>query len=308
MEETIGAISSTLEQRGVEKHVLVVDQGSEAAQLARLRRFVEDRPVVLEEVGCNVGVPAGRNIASRMGRAPYIVALDNDAVFGGPDMLHRAVARLEAEPGLGAIGFRILNYFTGRDDPLSWGYPRALMHRSAEEFPAAQFVGAGHALRRAAFEAAGGYDDRLFFAWEELDLSYRMLNLGYEIRYVPDVVVLHKVSPEERMRWDAGRFYYTVRNRLYIHWKYGAPAWRVCRSACGFLIKGIYNRAATQTLKGIADAYRMSRDFRASEAQSSLCTLHDDVRNYIRRCNREDEEGLFYKLYQHVLKRFPESI
>lgn len=308
VDDTIAAIRSALEQTGVQKNVWIVDQGSDPAQLERLRRFVEDKPVILKELGCNVGVPAGRNIASQMGSAPYIVALDNDAVFGGPDTLQRAVSRLEAEPRLGAIGFRILSYFTGKDDPLSWGYPRALMHRSAEEFPAAQFVGAGHALRRAAFEAAGGYDGCLFFAWEELDLSFRMLNLGYGIKYVPDVVVLHKVSPEGRIRWDSGRFYYTVRNRLYIHWKYRAPLWRVLRSASGFLVKGAYNGATGQALRAMLDAYRMHRSLSASDRDSMRCLLHEDVRAYIRQCNLEDKGGVWYKLYRHALRRFPKSV
>jgi GT2 family glycosyltransferase len=78
------------------------------------------------------------------------------------------VAALDRDPGLGAIGFRILVDATGTDDLLSWGYPRSLLARAGEVFDAAPFVGAGHAIRRAAWEAAGGYDEALFFCWEEL--------------------------------------------------------------------------------------------------------------------------------------------
>jgi hypothetical protein len=31
------------------------------------------------------------------------------------------------------------------------------------------FVGAGHAIQRVAWEQASGYDDSLFFCWEEYD-------------------------------------------------------------------------------------------------------------------------------------------
>jgi GT2 family glycosyltransferase len=94
--------------------------------------------------------------------------LDNDAAFDTHATLAAAVAALDRDPGLGAIGFRILVDATGTDDLLSWGYPRSLLARAGEVFDAAPFVGAGHAIRRAAWEAAGGYDEALFFCWEEL--------------------------------------------------------------------------------------------------------------------------------------------
>lgn len=307
VEDTIGAIESALEQEGVAISVFVVDQGSDPDQLERLRAFVSGKPVVLRELGRNIGVPGGRNLASRIGRAPVIIALDNDAVFASRHTARCAAERLAAERELGVIGFRILNYFTGKDDVTSWGYPRALLPRSTEEFPAAMFVGAGHAIRRAAFEAAGGYDDSLFFAWEELDLSYRILNLGYLIRYVPAAMVRHKVSPEGRVRWSDGRFYYTVRNRLYLHAKYGASRWRITRSACGFVLKGARNRALPQAFRAIKDAVGMYRAFRATDGQSAICHLSDGVRSYIRHCHLEDTDGLMYQRLRQVLKRFTES-
>jgi GT2 family glycosyltransferase len=307
VEDTIAAIESALEQEGVPVSTYVVDQGSAPDQLERLRRFVSGKPVVLHELGRNIGVPGGRNVASRLGQAPVIIALDNDAVFASSTTAKCAAERLVVEPQLGAIGFRILNYFTGKDDVSSWGYPRALLPRSEEEFPAAMFVGAGHAIRRTAFEAAGGYDDSLFFAWEELDLSYRILNRGYLIRYVPAVAVRHKVSPEGRVRWSNGRFYYTVRNRLYLHAKYGASRWRIVRSACGFAVKGARNGALTQTFRAIKDAIGMYRNFRATNKETALCQLSENVRSYIRHCHLEDTEGLMHQRLRQVLRRFTES-
>ncbi len=105
IEDTIAAISSALEQHGVTKHIWIVDQASDAKQHARLQAFVRGKPVVVKSLRQNVGVSAGRNIASRMGGAPYIVALDNDAVFNNPHTLERAIAHLEADPVLGAVGF-----------------------------------------------------------------------------------------------------------------------------------------------------------------------------------------------------------
>src|SRR5262249_10478461 len=149
--------------------VHIVDQGSSRENLAKLKAHIAGRPQVhLVELPNNTGVPAGRNIASRAGSAPTIVALDNDAEFGTTDVLLRAADLLKQEQDLAAIGFRIVDFDTGEDDPSSWGYPALDWERRALEFPATNVVGAGHAIRRQAFEEAGGYDDRLFFVGEEL--------------------------------------------------------------------------------------------------------------------------------------------
>ena len=80
--DTIAAIESALSQQGVSVRVQVVDQGSTLENLGRLKKAIAAWPnVTLKELGLNVGVARGRNIATRMGMAPYVVALDNDAVF-----------------------------------------------------------------------------------------------------------------------------------------------------------------------------------------------------------------------------------
>jgi GT2 family glycosyltransferase len=84
---------------------------------------------------------------------------------------------------------------TGDDDLSSWGYPSALLTSTRETFEAATFVGAGHAIRRAAWDDAGGYDARLFFCWEEYDFCLRAIARFWRARYRGDIVVRHKVSP-----------------------------------------------------------------------------------------------------------------
>ncbi|HEX5126135.1 MAG TPA: glycosyltransferase, partial [Rhodocyclaceae bacterium] len=201
VEDTIAAIASALAQEGIEKRILVVDQGSDAANLEQLERYVARFDCIeLKKLGRNVGVAGGRNIASAMGNAPYIVALDSDAEFADTDMLARAVTIMNNDPHLCAIGFRINNFFTGENDATSWDYPAPGSHPDRKFFTT-RFIGAGHAIRRSAFELAGGYDERLFFCGEEIDLCYRMLNTGLRIQYVPSVIVCHKVSPEHRVLW-----------------------------------------------------------------------------------------------------------
>lgn len=258
VEDTVSAIVSAVEQTGVAKRVWVIDQGSTPETVATLRNFVAGKDEVhLEVVGRNLGVPGGRNLAARLGNAPYIVSLDNDAVFQGRDALAKAVSCLEGHQELAAIGFRILNYHTRDDDEPSWGYPKALRAKCREAFLTTKFMGGGHAIRRSAFTDAGGYDDSLFFCWEEMDLCYRFINAGKKIMYYPEVTVLHKVSSEQHMDWGKRRYYYFTRNILYIYFKYGASAFKTGGFAVAYLIKGAYNGVPMQGIKAVIDAARM---------------------------------------------------
>jgi len=301
--DTLAAIESAALQKGVAQRIYIVDQGSSPECIAQLDELVAKLPCAqLRRLSRNSGVAGGRNIATDMGGAPYVVALDSDAVFEDENTLARAVAHLQADLSLCAIGFRIRNFFTRSNDATSWDYAG---HGSPERrFPATRFIGAGHALRRAAFEEVGGYDERLFFCGEELDLCYRMLNLGMRIEYCPDVAVLHKVSPQHRVYWDRGRFFYTVRNALYTLYKFGEPRSRRLLAAASFLVKGARNGIAGQALRAIVASVKMNRAFAASAEDKRHYRLSAMAREYIACCEISRQQSVATK-FRRLLTALP---
>jgi GT2 family glycosyltransferase len=258
IEETEAAIASALAQRGVARHLTVLDQGSHPYALDRFARRVAGRSdASLWSSGGNLGVAGGRNVATWLGRGRVIAGLDNDAAFADPHTLAGAVAALDDEPGLAAIGLRIVEDAGGRDDLSSWGYPRSLLARAAERFETATFVGAGHAIRRAAWDAAGDYDPRLWFCWEEYDFCLRAIALGWRIGYRGDLVVRHKVAAERRVGWSGLRWFLFVRNRLHIERKWGASWPALAPRIAGYLVKGARAGLLAHTRRAIAAAARM---------------------------------------------------
>jgi GT2 family glycosyltransferase len=259
-EETVQAIASALAQTGVRRHVFVVDQGSRPENLALLAASVAGRSdATLVRLDRNWGVAGGRNRGTALGHGRVIVAIDNDAEFADVHTLARAVAALDAAPRVAALGFRIVVFADGRDDLSSWGYPQSLLPRAGASFDAVTFVGAGHAIRRAAWDEAGGYDDALFFCWEEYDFCLRAIERGWRIRYRGDLVVRHKVSPERRFAWSGTRWFYFVRNRLYIGRKSGEGWLRLAPRIAAYLAKGARNGVGLQTLRALPAAWRMAR-------------------------------------------------
>jgi GT2 family glycosyltransferase len=303
--ETIEAIASAIAQEGITKRVLVLDQGSQADQREKLVAYCKDKPVHLELGQENLGVAGGRNKVTSLGTAPCIIALDNDAEFADTLCCKRAVDYLRSHPELGAIGFQILTYSTGEIDESSWGSPAAIRHRWNEEFDTTKFVGAGHAIMRRHFEAAGGYDDRLFFYWEETDFCYRLINMGLHIRYVPQIKILHKVSPEKRVSWDGGRYYYMVRNKLYMLQKYGALLPVTLAYAAGYLVKGRVNGVLDQVPRAIGDSFKLSRRFYRETPDLRLFRLSQAAKSYVADHDTKLRGSLLRRLRKELLGRLP---
>ncbi|MDB5887673.1 MAG: hypothetical protein JWM03_545 [Rhodocyclales bacterium] len=294
VEDTIAAIQSAHDQEGVRKRILIVDQCSDRENLAQLEAFLRAVPEArLQKLSRNSGVAGGRNIASAMGRARYIVALDSDAIFADNNTLAHAVKQLDEHPNLCAIGFRIENFFTGRNDDTSWDYPAG---RTPDQgFLTTRFIGAGHAIRRSVFEAVGAYDERLFFCGEELDLCYRMLNTGKRIAYVPEVAIRHKVSPEHRVFWGKGRFFYTVRNNIYTAYKFNTPWPRLAVAAAAFIVKGWRNGIARQALRAVRASIGMCRAYDKSDEDKRPYDLSTETQEYIRACEPNRSESVVRK-------------
>ncbi len=263
VEDTIGAVESVLSQVGVNVFVWVVDQGSEKDNLDALRHAVLGyENVKVCELGENHGVPGGRNRGIAMGNSDIVVCIDNDAVFKDENSLFLVMEQFHSNDRLGVLGFRIENYYTRMVSRSDWVYPRSLFSRSSEAFLATRFCGAGHAIRRSVFENVGGYDESLFFYWEELDLSYKIIDHGFYVAYCPDITILHKFNAEARVKWDDRRYYFLVRNAIYVDWKHFRSLRRLVLVVLGYSVKGVYNRLFGQALMGIKDGLR-------------LCALYD---------------------------------
>lgn len=157
----------------------------------------------------NLGVTGGRNKLIEATAGELVLFLDDDAELGAGSI--EAVRSAFAEhPRCGVIACRINDPSTGL--PRSHEFPARIVDRIESARPVTYFLGGGSAVRRSALKDVGLLDEALFYAGEELDLSYRLVDAGWEIRYEPGAVMTHHASPAGRP--PGQYFFYHIRNRF----------------------------------------------------------------------------------------------
>ena len=299
VDNTIATLENILSQEDVNILVWVIDQGSDEETIQSLKEFISTHSIIkLIELEENYGVAGGRNRGMRLGNGEFVICIDNDAVFDSQTAIKDTVERFRVDDELAVIGYKIKNFYTHIADRPNWVYARQLMEKQDEEFFATRFCGAGHAIRRTALEKTNYYDEQLFFYWEELDLSYQLLCLGYKIIFFPKVCVLHKVDPEQRLNWQGDRYYYMVRNALYLDWKYYRSLPRFVMYSGGYFIKGLFNGIVAQSLRAIGDALKMKRNLKKGGLH-----LSKKAKKYIYQHDAIYRGSFFDRLTREVLEK-----
>lgn len=249
---TIETILNILAQKNIDVTLWIIDQGSKPKQLSSLQKMQESNPAInIIKLEKNIGVAAGRKLGMSFGTAEFIVGIDNDAIFASNDSIYNGINRIKKDIKIGAIGFKIENFYTNSLDLTSWVYPRQLLPKKNDEFFTTRFCGAGHLIRRSALNETDSYDDTLFFYWEELDLSYQLIQRGFSILYFPEIKILHKISVENRVDWKDSRYYYFSKNAIYINWKYFRSLYNLFLFSTGYILKGIVNKVLIQAFRGV---------------------------------------------------------
>jgi len=183
----------------LEEVIILNNNSNESYQEVEL--FIKEHPaipfkyIVSNE---NLGVSRGRNFAIAQSSAPILVLVDDDAEFQDLEVLQHINTALIEHPKAGILAMKIL-YYENRQLQIN-GFPhKALVKRKVlSSFDTYYFAGCGNVIVREAFEKAGAFPTDFFYGMEEYDLSYRILELGYSIKYIAAIVLLHKESPEGR--------------------------------------------------------------------------------------------------------------
>ncbi len=180
---------------GVRWELIVVDNGSSDGTPDAVRRIAAAAPWELKLVAePSPGVSRARNRGAAASRGRILIFLDDDCYIS-PEFF-RETLRIFEDSSIGFAAGRALP-FDETDQPVSI-FPMTDLKR----FPArgailpGEMPGSGMAVRRAAWEAAGGYDESFgpgapLLASEDVDLQQRLLGAGWDGIYDPKLWVYH---------------------------------------------------------------------------------------------------------------------
>jgi GT2 family glycosyltransferase len=263
--DAIGACLDAAIARGLA--VIVVDNGSTDSTVEEIRKRPQARLIANP---ANRGFAAAANQGIRELESPFVLLLNPDAVLRtGVEPLLGAVA----EPGVGAAGGKLLDGqdraqtgFMVRRFPTGlslsfeilgvnrlWpGNPVNRYYRCLDLDPDAkaevdQPAGAFLMIRREAWQAIGGLDERFHPLWfEDVDFLKRLREAGFRAVYEPAAVASHRGGHSAAKIPRECRQVYWYASLLGYVFKHFRPAAR--RTVCAVLLLGAALRMVSEVV------------------------------------------------------------
>ena len=180
--------------------LVCVDNASGDGSAERIRQQVPGVEIV--ESAENLGFAGGCNLGARHATGTVLAFLNNDA-RPHRDWVGAAVAVLKAEPTVAAVASKVLDWDGGHidfvDAGLTWfgmGYKRHAGEPDTGQYDVAKDVlfatGSAMFVRAEVYRHMGGFDERFFMFYEDVDLGWRLNLRGWRVRYEPKSLTFHR--------------------------------------------------------------------------------------------------------------------
>jgi len=212
-EDTIACLRAlrTLDWPADRLELICVENASGDGSAERIRAAVPG--VTLVESPTNGGFTGGCNLGVARATGEYVAFLNNDA---RPDAgwIRAAVEVLERDSGVGCVASKVLDWEGETvdyvDGSLTWygmGYKREATQPDTGEWDEPRDVlfatGSAMVVRADLYRKVGGFDERFFMFYEDVDFGWRLNLLGHRVRYVPGSVAYHRhhVTMDKFGRW-----------------------------------------------------------------------------------------------------------
>jgi len=205
---------------------VVVDNGSSGADAAGLRALAERDPrVVLVSGHGNIGFARGANLGARTAQGDLLVFLNPDA-FLQPRCISELVREIENRPVPTIVGGRVLNSDLTEQRGARRGditlmaailslsrlaakapaFRRYEVHWEGEPVPdqataVPTISGACFCLRREDFDCLQGFDEKYFLHVEDVDLCWRVRQMGGRVLFHPKAEVIHLGHTSQTSPW-----------------------------------------------------------------------------------------------------------
>lgn len=251
---------------GVHVETIVVDNGSQDGSVSYLRESWPDVQVIVNSR--NRGFAVANNQGFRAASAPFIATLNND-IRVRPGWFMETLAQTR-DPGVGAVATTILyesppGVVNSTGIEMNWlgraldradGTPLDEVTDMTAPFGAC----AGAALYRAeALRGAGGFDERYFAYYEDVDLAWRLRRMGWSCAFSPYATTTHLYGatssriPSLKPRLISRNYLMTLwKNASWLHLVSTSPG--IVKYILGVTFRVITRTQHPAALRGILEA------------------------------------------------------
>lgn len=225
IEKCLRSVKKYLDRENLQYEICVVDNASPDETIGIIRSNFPEVKLICEDR--NLGFSAGINRALGATSAPFVLWLnpDTEIMEGG---FRAVLEKFRTHPRLGIAGLKIMDpggtvqlscrsfpsyetalfnrysiltrLFPG--NPVSERYLNSRWDHSTER-EVDWVSGACLMHRREAAEKIGGLDEKFFMYCEDVDFCYRARKAGWQVWYLPQVVVQHAIGASARRRPQA---------------------------------------------------------------------------------------------------------
>jgi GT2 family glycosyltransferase len=220
-------LPSVLETSYPNYDVVIIDNGSTDASVSYVKEHHPDIKII--ENSSNIGFARANNIAFKEYPDYDFYALLNNDMDVEKDWLDVLVNTAESGKKTGVVGPKIV-YAQRKDDRYVINSAGGVVNRrdmsfdrfegnvddgSYDRVEEVDFISGGAMLLRAnAVQDVGGFDDRMFFYYEDVDLCLRMRDTGWKAVYCGKTRVYHDHMASSRSWGSARRTFQSGVNRI----------------------------------------------------------------------------------------------
>ena len=188
----------------IDAEIIVVDNKSPDNSCEMVSELFPD--VTLIPNNENIGFSRANNQGVELAKGEYVCILNPDTVVA-EDIFTQLLSFVEIQQNLGIVSCKLIDG-AGKFLPeskrhvptpsiaikkllgMSKGYYASEVHENdVAKVPV--FVGAFMLLSRKVYQEVGGFDERYFMYGEDIDLSYSVINAGYDNFYYGRTTIIH---------------------------------------------------------------------------------------------------------------------
>lgn len=270
--DAVAEVLGRLDELDAVDEVVVVDNGGDDDTEELVRSWGGKARLVVP--GDNIGI-AGRNLGAREASGDLVVFLDDDS-YPLPGAVEALAELFDRLPRLAVAGGFVRDVNAAKEVVVDtqvgsfdwWLRGGAKGDAPPEGFPSFFFPEGACMVRRQAFLDVGGFFEPFFFGSTEVDLTTRLLGVGWDVRYLPTASFDHMKVPAGRASFH-DVLQLRIRNQLWyfwMHFPWGLALRRMATYAVFDLLNAVHRKVVPSWWRGIAQAWHERETIRGFRA------------------------------------------